>query len=207
MAVYTEIDESDLRDFIAGYNIGELLSYKGIAEGVENSNFLISTDQGPFILTLYEKRVNEADLPFFLGLMDHLAQRGLSCPTPVADASGDVLKEVAGRPAAVISFLEGMWVKRPGVAHCAAVGKVLAQLHLAGRDFELTRRNGLTVEDWRPLFEAAGPHVDTVQAGLRAEIEEELSALEAAWPQDLPAGVIHADMFPDNVFFLGGNLS
>ena len=116
MAVYTEIDERDLREFIAGYNIGELLSYKGIAEGVENSNFLLSTDQGPFILTLYEKRVNEADLPFFLGLMDHLAQRGLNCPTPVADASGAVLKEIAGRPAAVISFLDGMWVKRPGVS-------------------------------------------------------------------------------------------
>jgi homoserine kinase type II len=183
------------------------MSYKGIAEGVENSNFLLQTSKGAFILTLYEKRVVAGDLPFFLDLMEHLAAQGLNCPQPVRSRSGEALGRLAKRPAAIVTFLDGVWIRRPSAAHCGAVGEALAQLHLAGADFAMTRRNGLSVEGWRPLFETAEARADTVQAGLREAIETELARLERDWPRDLPQGVIHADLFPDNVFFLGDRLS
>ncbi len=207
MAVYTDISEAELRDFLAPYDIGELLSYKGIAEGVENSNFLVHTSQGSFILTLYEKRVERKDLPFFLGLMEHLAQKGLTCPIPIHTGDGAVLGELAGRPAAVISFLEGMWPRRPMAGHCRELGKAMARFHLAGRDFELRRDNALSVAAWRPLWDLCAPRADSVQKGLALEVEAELSELEQRWPSGLPEGVIHADLFPDNVFFLGERLS
>ena len=189
------------------YGIGELLSYKGIAEGVENSNFLVHTSKASYILTLYEKRVEEADLPFFLGLMDHLAGKGLSCPVPIKKDDGSTLGHLAGRPAAVISFLEGMWPRRPDPRHCSALGKAMAHFHLDGADFTLHRDNALSVGAWRPLWMQSASGADTVQPGLTDEIEAELATLEEAWPTGLPAGVIHADLFPDNVFFLGDRLS
>jgi homoserine kinase type II len=207
MAVYTDVSADDLARFISRYNIGELLSYKGIAEGVENSNFLVHTSAGNFILTLYEKRVAEADLPFFLGLMEHLAARGLTCPQPVKNREGGMLGVVAGRPAAIVTFLDGLWIRKPNASHCAAVGEALARLHIAGADFPILRPNALSVESWRPLFEHAGARGDSVRPGLCAEIVNELDMLEKNWPRDLPSGVIHADLFPDNVFFLGDKLS
>jgi len=207
MAVYTDVTDEELQQFLAGYDLGTLSSYKGIAEGVENSNFLLHTSKGYFILTLYEKRVAESDLPFFLDLIEHLAARGLNCPQPVRSRSGEALGRLARRPAAIVTFLDGVWIRRPSAAHCGAVGEALAQLHLAGTDFALTRRNGLSVEGWRPLFETAASRADTVQAGLGEAIGAELARLECDWPRDLPQGVIHADLFPDNVFFLGDRLS
>jgi homoserine kinase type II len=207
MAVYTDVTADDLNEFLAGYDIGALLSYKGIAEGVENSNFLVHTDTGNFILTLYEKRVAERDLPFFLALMEHLAARGITCPQPVKNRKGGTLGRLAGRPAAIINFLEGLWIRRPSAAHCAAVGEALARLHLAGADFKQTRVNALGIDSWRPLYEQAKSRGDTVRPGLCAEIAGELDALEQSWPRNLPQGVIHADLFPDNVFFLGDKLS
>src|SRR3954463_10625989 len=207
MAVYTDVAAEDLAEFLKGYDIGELLSYKGIAEGVENSNFLLHTSKGAFILTLYEKRVAEDDLPYFLSLMAHLAERGVRCPQPARNRKGEVYSELAGRPAAIINFLEGLWPRRPNVTHCAGVGEALAHMHLAGRDFPLVRKNPLSVAGWRSLFAQAGGRADTVQAGLSALLSDELDALERSWPTDLPEGVIHADLFPDNVFFLGDQLS
>jgi homoserine kinase type II len=207
MAVYTDVAAEDLAAFLSGYDVGELLSYKGIAEGVENSNFLVHTSRGYFILTLYEKRVAAADLPFFLGLMEHLAARGLTCPQPVKNRAGKTLGKVAGRPAAIVTFLEGMWIRRPSAAHCAAVGEALARLHLAGADFKLRRANALSVEGWRPLYSAIAGRGDRLQPGLCGNVEQELAHLEQSWPRDLPQGVIHADLFPDNVFFLGDKLS
>jgi homoserine kinase type II len=207
MAVYTEVSDDELARFIVPYGIGEVLSYKGIAEGVENSNFLLRTTTGTFILTLYEKRVNPRDLPFFLGLMEHLAARGITCPLPVKMANGEALGTLCGRPAAIITFLEGMWTRRPQVAHCAELGQALASFHAAGRDFPLTRSNALSVSGWRPLAEQAGARADDVMPGLAEELVRELAFLESAWPRDLPEGVIHADLFPDNVFFLGQKLS
>ncbi len=207
MAVYTELADEELDAFIRGYDLGALLSVKGIAEGVENSNYLLSTEKGQFILTLYEKRVDPADLPFFLGLMEHLSTRGINCPLPVHDRAGRALGGLAGKPAAIVTFLSGVSVRRPRVDHCGAVGRALAQLHQAADGFALTRPNALSVGGWRPLYEACAGRADEVQAGLSAEIEQELDFLEAHWPRGLPAGVIHADLFPDNVFFLANRLS
>jgi homoserine kinase type II len=207
MAVYTDVSAEELTRFLAGYDLGALLSYKGIAEGVENSNFLVHTGRGNFILTLYEKRVKAADVPFFLALMEHLATHGINCPLPVHNKAGGVLGELAGRPAAIVTFLDGLWMRRPGARHCAAVGEALARLHLAGADFKMQRGNGLSVESWRVLYAQAGGRADSVQSGLDATIAGELDYLEKNWPAGLPRGVIHADLFPDNVFFLGDRLS
>jgi homoserine kinase type II len=207
MAVYTDVSDEELDHFVASYDLGKALSFKGIAEGVENTNFLLHTDAGPHILTLYEKRVAPEDLPFFLGLMEHLAGAGIACPVPVRDRSGKMLRELAGRPAAIITFLEGMWVRRPTPDHCAALGDALARLHLAGQNFPMARANALSVDGWRPLFEASGDTVDTISAGLREKVEAELGDLEGHWPSGLPQGIIHADLFPDNVFYLGTEVS
>ncbi len=207
MAVYTEIPDDEFAAFIASYDIGEVRAMKGIAEGVENSNYLLATSRDQYILTLYEKRVDPADLPFFLGLMEHLSRNGISCPLPVHDRDGVALKQLAGRPAAIVTFLPGVWVRRPQPDHCHAVGGALAELHLAGADFKLKRANALSVSGWRPLFDACRDRADTVAAGLATEIETELDQLEKAWPTKLPEGVIHADLFRDNVFFLGNRLS
>jgi homoserine kinase type II len=208
MAVYTDVAADELAGYLSQYDLGDLLSYKGIAEGVENSNFLLHTSKGSFILTLYEKRVARGDLPFFLGLMTHLAAHGINCPQPVRNRNGDALGELAGRPAAIITFLEGIWPRKPNVGHCANVGQALAKMHMAGRDFATLRANALSVAGWRPLFDAAAARADDVQPGLRDFLAAELDHLESGvWPKDLPIGVIHADLFPDNVFFLGERLS
>ncbi len=207
MAVYTDIDDEELIDFLGHYEIGALLSCKGIAEGVENSNYYLHVEGGDFILTLYEKRVAEADLPFFLGLMEHLAAAGVTCPLPVRDKSGSALGRLAGRPAAIVTFLDGYSLGHPDVAHCAALGAELARLHLAGRGFGLSRANALSVGGWRPLFAGQAARADEIEPGLRQLIAGELDLLERDWPQNLPRGVIHADLFPDNVLFLGDRLS
>lgn len=207
MAVYTEITDAELATFVAEYPIGRVVACKGIAEGIENSNFLLVTDQGPFILTLYEKRVRPEDLPFFLNLMEHLAKRGIPCPTPVRGLDGQALRSVAGRRAAIVTFLSGLWPRRPTVAHCAGVGESAARLHLAAADFPQSRPNDLSVRGWRPLLEASLRHSSGVNADLAEEVGHELTWLEAAWPTGLPIGVIHADLFPDNVFFEGEQVS
>ncbi len=207
MAVYTDVTAEDLAGFLEQYHIGEVLSYKGIAEGVENSNYLLHTTKGAYILTLYEKRVEVDDLPYFLSLMAHLSARGVNCPQPERNRDGGVYGELAGRPAAIINFLEGMWPRRPNVTHCAGVGQALAKMHLAGADFPMVRSNPLSVAGWRPLFEQSAARADNIQPGLRDYLTRELDFLESHWPTDLPVGVIHADLFPDNVFFLGDKLS
>jgi homoserine kinase type II len=207
MAVYTEIADDELTAFAEQYDIGRVVSCKGIAEGVENSNYLLQTDRGSYILTLYERRVRAGDLPFFLGLMDHLAARGIACPTPIHGRDGSALRQLAGRPAALVSFLRGIWPKRPGPQHCAQLGGVLARLHLAGADFALQRPNDWSIAGWASLFDACRARADSMRVGLACDIERELDSLQAAWPEALPSGVIHADLFPDNVFFLDDRLS
>jgi homoserine kinase type II len=207
MAVYTDVADDELRAFVALYDIGEVLACKGIAEGVENSNYLITTEAGNFILTLYEKRVAPADLPFFIALMEHLARQGVACPTPLKGRDGAALRELCGRPAAIVSFLAGMWPRRIEPFHCAALGRALAALHRAGASFAMRRPNDLSVAGWRRLFGACAARAGEVQPGLADELGEELSRLEHDWPSDLPAGIIHADLFPDNVFFRGRDVS
>lgn len=207
MAVYTHVDDEELIAFLATYDLGDLLSCKGIAEGVENSNYYLHAGAGSFILTLYEKRVAETDLPFFLGLLEHLATRGVTCPQPVRNRAGQALGRLAGRPAVIVTFLDGYSIHHPEPAHCAALGEALARLHIAGDGFQMRRRNALSVGGWRPLFAPAAARADEVAAGLRDLVESELDHLERHWPRGLPSGVIHADLFPDNVFFLGDRIS
>ncbi len=204
MAVYTEVSADELDAFLAQYDIGAAESFKGVAEGVENSNYFLGTDRGTYFVTLYEKRVDPKDLPFFLGLMEHLADRGITCPRPIKGRDGQALRRLAGRPAAITTFLPGLWPRRLTAGHCAQVGEALAGLHLAGRDFAIRRPNALSVGGWRPLFEGARDHVD---AGLAAELEGELAFFDSNWPTGLPWGVIHADLFNDNVLFLHDRLS
>ena len=207
MAVYTHVSDDELVSFLDGYEIGELLSFKGIAEGVENSNYLLHTDAGYFILTLYEKRVNANDLPFFVGLMDHLHRQGINCPKPVRNKSGEALGALSGRPAAIVTFLDGLSISHSTPWHCEILGQAVAKMHLAGKGFEISRSNALSLNDWRPLYEQSAKRIDTIQSGLGTLIENELDYLEKHWPTALPDGIIHADLFPDNVFFLKGELS
>jgi homoserine kinase type II len=207
MAVYTEVSDEELQAFIGRYDIGELLSYKGIAEGVENTNYMVHTTSGTYILTLYEKRVDPNDLPFFLGLMEHLSAKGVTCPLPVHDRTGNVLNGVGGRLAAIITFLEGMWPRKPKAQHCAEVGRALARMHLAGAGFAAKRDNSLGLSGWAPLFDKFAAHADDILPGMKRLIATELAALNTGWPASLPSGVIHADLFPDNVFFIGDKLS
>lgn len=204
MAVYTEVSDAELEAFLAEYDIGSPVAFKGIAEGVENTNYVLTTDRGQYMVTLYERRVDPHDLPFFLGLMDHLAARGINCPRPIHARDGNALRTLAGKPAAVTSFLQGMWPRRMTVHHCGAVGEALAGFHLAGRDFALERPNALSVAGWRPLFESSRRHI---APALDRELSSELEFFEVNWPTALPAGVIHADLFNDNVFFLHERLS
>lgn len=208
MAVYTEISDDELDALLDQYDLGQALSCKGIAEGVENSNYLLHTDAGYFILTLYEKRVNAKDLPFFLGLMEHLAAGGFMSPTPITAKDGSNLKEVAGRPAAIIEFLDGRSVRRATPNHCALLGQTLALLHTIGSDFKLTRSNTLSLSSWRPLFDSClNSNGSSLEDDLLPDIAAEIDFLEKHWPNDLPSGVIHADLFPDNIFFLKDRVS
>jgi homoserine kinase type II len=208
MAVYTDISDEELDSLLEQYDLGQVMSCKGIAEGVENSNFLLHTEAGYYILTLYEKRVSAEDLPFFLGLMEHLAAGGFMSPRPIQAKDGSSLKEVAGRPAAIIEFLDGRSIKRVMPQHCSLLGQALAQLHTIGSDFTITRANTLSLASWRPLYEACLTSDGSEQnANLFPEIEAEITFLEKNWPRDLPSGVIHADLFPDNIFFLKDKVS
>lgn len=207
MAVYTEVTDDALAAFLVDYDIGTTVAFRGIAEGVENSNYSLRTTSGDFILTLYEKRVDPAELPWFLGLMEHLARRGVVCPQPVRGRDGEALRHLSGRHAAITTFLLGVWPRRVRVEHCGPVGSALASLHLAGADYAPTRGNALGPHGWPPLLDRARGRADEVQPGLAATLDAALTSILAGWPRGLPVGHIHADMFPDNVFFLGGALS
>lgn len=207
MAVYTEVSDEALAAFLLEYDIGTAVAFRGIAEGVENSNFSLRTRTGDFILTIYEKRVDPADLPWFLGLMTHLAQRGITCPLPVPGRDGQALRFLGGRHAAITTFLPGVWPRRVRPEHCAPVGAALAALHQAGADYAPRRANALGPAGWRPLLARSAAGAEAVFPGLAAELEAALEGILAAWPAGLPVGHIHADLFPDNVFFLDGRLS
>ena len=207
MAVYTDVSFEELEAFLSAYAIGKTHVFKGIAEGVSNSNYYLQTDAGTFILTLYEKRIDVAELPFFLGLMEHLARAGIPCPTPVHRRDGALTGILNGRSAAILTFLDGVSLRRPAAAHCAAAGRALADLHAKGAGFQQSRANALGLESWRQLAADCLQHADAISQGLRTLIESELAALGAGWPDGLPKGIIHADFFPDNVLFVDDKVS
>jgi homoserine kinase type II len=207
MAVYTDITDDELAQLLADFDLGAALSFKGIAEGVENSNFLLETEAGRYILTVYEKRVREDDLPFFLNLMRWLAKHGYPSALPMADQSGALIKRVRGKPCAIVEFLNGLSVRRPTVAHCREAGAGLAGLHLAAEGFPDRRENDLGQAAWAPMFARLGDAAEALKPGLAATIRKDLALLEARWPKGLPTGVVHADYFPDNVFFMAGRFA
>ncbi len=205
MAVYTEVSDEALIGFLKNYNIGGLRQKTPIAEGVENTNYRIDTDKGRFILTLFEKRVRESDLPFFVALTAHLADKGTPVPAPLADKRGVVVHSLCERPAVIIEFLAGRPTETINTKACAAIGRVLADLHGGVADFRLSRPNPLSVEGWKTLA-ANCAEADRIEPGLRNFVQSELEFLEGAWPRDLPVGVVHTDLFPDNVLFEDGNV-
>ncbi len=207
MAVYTDVSDSEIAAFIADYDLGQVLSCKGIAEGVENSNYLLHLDSGPYILTLYEKRVCEQDLPFFIALMHHLAAKGFHCPLPIMDRKGVALRSLCQKPAALISFLKGLWPKTIHTHHCHALGETIAKMHLLTQDFPMQRQNSMSLQSWQNLIDQCRPQIADISAEMPDLIDQELSFLDQNWPQNLPKGVIHADLFPDNVFFQEERLS
>lgn len=209
MAVYTQVSDDALAAFLAEYDLGEALAFKGIAEGVENSNYYLETAKGRFILTLFEKRVNAADLPYFIGLKQHLSAKGFPCPQPVAGRDGTALRQLEGRPALIVTFLDGLSPRRPNVRQCRALGEALAQMHLALADYAGERENALGLAGWRSLWAGRAGDADALQPGLAATVDAALVQIEAsgAFEGRLPRGNIHADLFPDNAFFLGERFS
>jgi homoserine kinase type II len=207
MAVYTALSDTDVATLLADYDLGALMTCEGIAEGVENTNYKLTTTRGRFILTIFEKRTSEADLPFFVGVMERLAECGFPAPQPIAAKSGAYLARVQGKPAAIVSFLDGVWPREPTLAHCAAVGETLARMHVALAGFALERANALSVEGWEKLIARRLAQAEALQPGLAALIERDMAEVRAAWPRDLPRGAIHADLFPDNALFVGERLT
>ncbi len=208
MAVYTRIPEDELKEFVDRYAIGNVHEVKDILSGVENSNFFLTTDAGKFILTIYEKRTREEDLPFFINLMRHIAAKNIPCPAPIADKKGQVLQRLANKPAALVSFLNGSATHAITVEQCRQVGIALAHMHIATVDFKESRANNLSLEEWAGLITRCLEKGDSVQAGLTNNLVNELKYLVAKWPDmgSMPFGVIHADLFPDNVFFANDKL-
>ncbi len=207
MAVYTHLSADDLAGLIAEYDVGELVSAKGIAEGVSNSNWLIETTAGRYILTMYEHRVEASDLPFFLGLLDHLAAKGSPVPRTIHDRAGAAFRLIEGKAVALIEFLPGVSIDTPRPAQARAVGEALAGVHLAAADFPRERPNTMGLAAWRKLLGDCGERLAEIDPALPALVARELDFLEAHWPGDLPRSVIHADLFPDNVLMLGNRVS
>lgn len=206
MAVYTKVSDAEAAEFLHAYDLGEFKELTGIKQGVENTNYVLRTAQERTILTLYEKRVKPEDLPFFLGLMEHLAQKGVPCPQPIRDKAGEILGRLNGRPAAITSFLPGAMTQRIQPEECAELGRALAGIHVAAAGFPLHRPNALSLPGWEKLLKDCHARADEVRPGLSTVLETEFAWLRAHWPADLPFGVIHADLFPDNAFFAHGKL-
>jgi len=207
MAVYTDISDTELEAFVADFDVGDAVSFKGIAEGVENSNYLLETRRGRYILTIYERRVRAEDLPFFLSLMQWLANSGYPSAAPIADRAGNMLKRLRGKPAALIGFLPGLSARRPSVAQCREAGEGLGWLHVASQGFTGRRTNELGQASWAPMTARLAPAANSLKPGLGPVIEADVVQLAARWPVGLPEGVVHADYFPDNVFFDAGRFA
>jgi len=207
MAVYTHISAEELTQYLTRFDIGTLASFAGITDGVENTNYRLVTTAGSFILTLFEKRVRAEDLPFCLSFMEHLQGRGIPCPRVIPDKDGERIVPFKGKPAVIITFLEGRWPQRTENFHAAAVGRTLAQMHLAGKDFDMRRDNPMSLPVWNALIDSCGSKADKLERGLFPFLKKELHWQMENRPEFLPTGPIHADLFPDNVFFDGEKLT
>ncbi len=207
MSVYTEVSNEVLATFLEDYDLGQVKTFEGILEGIENSNFSLETSAGRFVLTIFEKRASEPDLPYFLQLMDHLADREFPAPKPIRRRDNSSLGRILEKPAAVVSFLNGKCATVPSLADAKAAGTALARLHVTAADFPLKRYNNLGLKSWRPLFQLSASRAQEIEKDLAEEIEVALIHLETSWPKNLPTGTIHADLFPDNLFLENGEVS
>ena len=207
MAVYTHIDEMALKPLIVRYDIGELVSFKGIPQGVDNTNYFVETSKGKYILTIFEKRILIDELPFYIGFMQHLQKKGIPCPTVIETRDGKSITTIADKAAIVATFLDGDWPRSVSEHHCLTLGTTLGHMHKAVKDFPMKRRNSMSLPAWRALVSACRGEADTVEAGLSDFLDKEIDFLEKAWPKYLPRGAVHADLFTDNVFFNGERLS
>jgi homoserine kinase type II len=207
MAVYTQITADDLTEVLTRFDVGALVSFKGIAEGVENTNYDVETSTGRYILTLVEKRASGEELPFYVGFMNHLRMKGIPCPAVIAQRDGGEVFTLHGRPALLTEFLDGAWPREITPNHCQAIGELLGAMHKAGRDFTMKRKNAMSLPAWNSLVHACAERADEVEKGLFDFLDAELLYLEKNWPKYLPRGAVHADLFPDNVFFKGDEVS
>lgn len=210
MAVYTHVSAEALGEFLSRYDVGELVSAKGIAEGVENSNYMLDTTKGRYFLTLYEKRVDAGDLPYFMALLDHLAAKGLPVPPAIKDRTGTVIQELEGRPACLIEFLPGVSLSHPTVEQARAAGAAMSRMHQAVADFPLTRENSMGSESWKPLLERCGESLDRIVPGLYQDLRFATHDIHTAWwywAEEFDQCAIHADLFPDNVLMRGNDVT
>ena len=207
MAVYTKLSENNLKDFFSKYNLGKLLKFQGIQEGIENSNYFVKTDSGKFILTVYEKRVEEKDLPFFMGLMKNIFNENFPSPEPIINKNGNYITEIFGKKAAVVSFLEGTSKKNLTPGNCHEVGIYTAKLHMITKNLNIKRTNRLSVNSWRLIYRKIQRDCSKIYPDLTKIIERNLEVIEDQWPKNIPRGIIHADLFPDNIFFKGSKLT
>ena len=207
MAVYTKLSENNLKDFFSKYNLGKLLKFQGIQEGIENSNYFVKTDSGKFILTIYEKRVEEKDLPFFMGLMKNIFNENFPSPEPIINKNGNYITEIFGKKAAVVSFLEGTSKKNLTPGNCHEVGIYTAKLHTITKNLNIKRTNRLSVNSWRLIYRKIQRDCSKIYPDLTKIIERNLEVIEDKWPKNIPRGIIHADLFPDNIFFKGSKLT
>ncbi len=208
MAVYTQIGSEDVASLLTRYDVGELVTLKGIAEGVENSNYFVETTNGRYFLTIYESRVNPDDLPFFHALLDHLHKANCKVPRFINDREGQWLQALSGKPACLIEYLSGVSATAPTPQQASACGSALARLHRAVKDFRQERHNDFGVLHWRALIEqCTDKKLDSIQIGLAKRVASECTFLEEHWPRHLPTSVIHADLFPDNVLLLAEEVS
>ena len=201
MAIYTKLNEDNLKDFFSKYNLGKLISYKGIEEGIENTNYLIKTTEGKFILTIYEKRVQENDLPFFIGLMKNLFNANFKSPEPIINKNGSYISEILNKKAAVVSFIDGNSKKVLSPENCFLVGVETAKLHMITKKLSIKRKNRLSVESWKNIYNKVSKDCSKIHTSLPKIIEKNLEEIEKNWPKNIPSGIIHADLFPDNIFF------
>ena len=207
MAIYTKLSESKLREFFSKYNLGNFINYKEIKEGIENTNYFIETEKGKFILTLYEKRVDEKDLPFFMSLMKNLFDKNFPSPQPIINKNGNYISEISGKKAAVVSFLDGSEKKNLNPDNCYEIGIQTAKLHLITKNLTGKRENKLSINSWRKIYKKIKNECSKIHVKLAGTIEKSLNEIENNWPQNIPSGIIHADLFPDNIFFKKEKLS
>jgi len=207
MAVYTKLEHQEVRQFLEQYNINNFKDYKGITEGVENTNYLIKTSEQDYILTIYEKRVDENDLPFFIKLLSYLSENKFPCPKPIANKNNEKINRIKNKNAALVTFLNGQSKNKITSEECFEIGKITAQLHEITKKFDINRKNNLSIENWESIFEKTIKQKIDLDESIIKKTKNYLNFLKDKWPKNLPQGIIHADLFPDNIFFTNNKVS